>query len=412
MSDLKEYKLSNRLYEPVLQMAMQYHQATGVSVRVLDSDVREIYRVDDPSWGCQFCQSMRKEESLVVPIVPKTHCNSTHVFSAVRSRQLNGHYVYQCRSGFTFWSSSIVINGKFLASVVAGSTILQGRSDFMKNVGHYHHKQNIDTRSLDLLTHVQNASEERVIALAEILNLSCVALSQRHSHGNLKNISINNSAMSVFNADFMLYEELVLLVESASYEEAKVLASKIYEEIKGSMNNDFLSTKEQVLDLAIFLTNVTNAQGSGDFSLNLQFVRDLQAVSTHEALEPWLLRVIEMVSCIPSRVKELKYGHLLVQAVRYMHLNFVKNITLEEVASIAKLSSSYFSRLFKAEMGVSFTEYLNQIRINESKRKLKFTSLALSEVATACGFSDQSYFTKIFKRSENLSPGRYRQGNK
>ncbi|NIZ19460.1 AraC family transcriptional regulator [Entomospira culicis] len=407
-------KQESRVYDPIISLARQYHPATGVSVRVFDNEVHEIYRVDHPSWGCQFCQHMRLgvQQKSSAEYQPKEHCATTHVFGAVRSRQLSGHYVYQCRSGFTFWSSPIIINGRFLASVVAGSTMLMNREEFIKRAPKYHQGRLVDTLGVQLLEQVESTSETRVVALAEILHLSCSALSQKHSHMMFRGAGRTQDRDLVFNAEFKMYEELLVLVESGSTHEAKDLAVTIFQKIDEAMESDFFRLKEQILDLAIFLTNATNVQGSGDFSLNVQFLRDLQMIMTTEDLREWLLSVIEMVSSIPTRVSQLKYGHLLVHAVRYMHQNFSKNITLEEVSKIAKLSPSYFSRLFKTEMGLSFTEYLNRIRINESKRKLKFTNLTLFEIANICGFSDQSYFTKIFKRAEGISPGRYRQSQK
>ncbi|NIZ47525.1 AraC family transcriptional regulator [Entomospira nematocerorum] len=413
-SSIEVAQCENRLYEPVILLAKQYHQATGVSVRVFNSEVSEIYRVDYPSWGCQFCQHMRDElaHNNREEHHPREHCNRTHVFSAVRAKQLNRYYVYQCRSGFIFWSSPIVVNGRLVASVVAGSMILMDRSEFIKQTPNYHLGKTADAQGIRLLEAVQQSTATRVEALAEILYLSCNALSQKHSNMLLRGVPRANIHDIVFNPEFGLYEELLIVIEAGNQEEAKQLALEILEKIELMMAHDFQGIKEQVLDLAIFLTNATNIQGSGDFSLNVQFVKDLQNISTPEGLREWLLTVIEMVGSIPSRVGKLKYGHLLVQAVRYMHQNFAKNLTLEEVSRIAKLSPSYFSRLFKAEMGVSFVEYLNQIRINESKRKLQFTNLSLVDIASACGFSDQSYFTKIFKRTQGLSPGRYRQNQK
>jgi YesN/AraC family two-component response regulator len=67
--------------------------------------------------------------------------------------------------------------------------------------------------------------------------------------------------------------------------------------------------------------------------------------------------------------------------------------------------------LFKQEMGVTFTDYLNQVRINRSCELLTNTSLSLIDVSLQAGFDDQSYFSKVFKKIKGVTPKSYRNGN-
>ena len=83
-------------------------------------------------------------------------------------------------------------------------------------------------------------------------------------------------------------------------------------------------------------------------------------------------------------------------------------VTLEDVANEVHLAPSYFSTLFKQSTGSSFREYLNMVRIEESKRLLMTTEHSISDIALATGFEDQSYFTKIFKKHTGLTPKQYR----
>jgi YesN/AraC family two-component response regulator len=67
--------------------------------------------------------------------------------------------------------------------------------------------------------------------------------------------------------------------------------------------------------------------------------------------------------------------------------------------------------LFKQEMGITFTDYLNQVRINRSCELLTNTSLNLIDVSLQAGFDDQSYFSKVFKKLKGITPKSYRNGN-
>ncbi|MBR2562605.1 MAG: helix-turn-helix transcriptional regulator, partial [Eubacterium sp.] len=72
------------------------------------------------------------------------------------------------------------------------------------------------------------------------------------------------------------------------------------------------------------------------------------------------------------------------------------------------LNPSYLSTLFKQVTGQTFKEYLNHVRIQEAQRLLTHTDYPIMEISIACGFSDQSYFTKVFRKYTGLTPRQYR----
>ena len=65
--------------------------------------------------------------------------------------------------------------------------------------------------------------------------------------------------------------------------------------------------------------------------------------------------------------------------------------------------------LFKQEMGITFTDYLNQIRINQSCELLAKTNFSLIDISIMSGFDDQSYFSKVFKKLKGVTPKDYRK---
>ena len=85
------------------------------------------------------------------------------------------------------------------------------------------------------------------------------------------------------------------------------------------------------------------------------------------------------------------------------------NISLEQVASIAGFSPNYFSSQFKQETGMGFQDYLTMLRINRAKELLRSTPDSVSAIASALGFLDVSYFVKLFKRFEGVTPLTYRK---
>lgn len=93
----------------------------------------------------------------------------------------------------------------------------------------------------------------------------------------------------------------------------------------------------------------------------------------------------------------------------YIRENFDKQITLENMAKKAEMSTKYFGTYFKSMTGKTPFDYLNEYRIEKAARKLLNTDMSVTEIAYSCGFNDLSYFIKTFKRINKISPGKYRR---
>lgn len=107
--------------------------------------------------------------------------------------------------------------------------------------------------------------------------------------------------------------------------------------------------------------------------------------------------------------KDVKIKELIKISVNYIDNNFERDISLSDISKHVFLSSSYFARIFKEEMGISPINYLLHVRINRSKELLRDTSLKIIDVAQNVGFSNQQRFNEIFKKYTKVTPLVYRK---
>jgi YesN/AraC family two-component response regulator len=99
----------------------------------------------------------------------------------------------------------------------------------------------------------------------------------------------------------------------------------------------------------------------------------------------------------------------LQRAIAHIGKHYGRAIPESEVAVICEMSPSRFCREFKTAFGMTFVEYLARQRIDEAKRLLSNHAMAVNDVAAAVGFTDPSYFTRVFRKVAGASPTEYRE---
>ena len=94
---------------------------------------------------------------------------------------------------------------------------------------------------------------------------------------------------------------------------------------------------------------------------------------------------------------------------QYLQEHLAEEVSLSVLAEEFHLSAQYISQLFKNEIGVGFLAYLTNIRMERAKQLLLSTSLSIAEVSEQSGYGDYRVFTKVFKKSEGVTPSQYRR---
>ena len=94
---------------------------------------------------------------------------------------------------------------------------------------------------------------------------------------------------------------------------------------------------------------------------------------------------------------------------RYLQEHLAEEVSLSVLSEEFHLNPQYISQLFKNEIGVGFLAYLTNIRMEKAKKLLLSGSLSVAEVAEQAGYGDYRVFTKVFKKSEGITPSQYRR---
>lgn len=107
--------------------------------------------------------------------------------------------------------------------------------------------------------------------------------------------------------------------------------------------------------------------------------------------------------------QEKLYSPPIQQAIDFIDEHLQEHLTLREIADHLHMNASYFSVLFKEQLGLTFTEYLTRRRVQRAKELLSGTRQSIAEIAEEVGYQTDKYFVKVFRSIEGVSPGQYRK---
>ncbi len=205
--------------------------------------------------------------------------------------------------------------------------------------------------------------------------------------------------------------DLVAAVRKGNRGEARNILNCILVSMMYHAGDHFDLTKSFFMELVATVTRTAVEAGGSPSELlgdNFAFISELAGIQTNEQLAPWLHKVLERIIDGIEKHRQDSQTVLLIDAITYMKQHLGEPLTRDAVAEVANMSPSHFSRTFHRQTGRSFTQMLSRMRVNQASEMLSQTSESVGRIAMVCGFGDQSYFTKVFRRYTHLSPRQYR----
>ena len=103
------------------------------------------------------------------------------------------------------------------------------------------------------------------------------------------------------------------------------------------------------------------------------------------------------------------YQQAIARSIRHLIANFRESVRLEDVLKLTALSRPTFARQFKQHAGLTFSAFLNRLRLQAACQALAESNQSVMEIALACGFTQISFFNRLFRRTQGCSPSVFRQ---
>lgn len=367
------------------EMARSYGRASGFALAAVDADGRLLR-------GARSLPACARAEK----------CRTFRAQAVAEAVRWGEPCVLCCACGRALWAVPVSVNQQVRGGLVVAGVALKR-----------------PTRAGSLDRRILGACS-RLLALATERNLTNAALlADRRSFARREQEKAEalHSLKDRLHDDIRstyLHEEPALLaaIRRGERAEARRIINRVLTAIyaTGQSHTDLL--KSLALELVVMMARAA-VQAGGDpakiLGLNYQSLTALARVTDQENLATWLCAMLEQL--IDAIQANTKYPNSvqLARALDFIQGHLADDLRRATVARAAGLSPSHFSHLMRAKTGWTFTELLTRLRVDHACHLLAHTDLGLVQIALECGFGDQSYFSRVFRRRVGQTPGDYRR---
>ncbi|ULL18305.1 AraC family transcriptional regulator [Paenibacillus sp. H1-7] len=218
--------------------------------------------------------------------------------------------------------------------------------------------------------------------------------------------------------------------ESAVYSHLKVMEDQLIQALKEAkldkavdlfhqylasvLNKDGLTNEHPILLIQLMSRILQIVQDEGMAVRKIvdgeAAVERLLKLQTREEIALWFQsRLFAPIVKLLSEKAETQYINIADRIVKMIHDQYDGEISLESCAAALNFHPVYLSRVFKKEMGVSFSDYLSEYRMNKAKEMLETTTMKISEIGEKLQYKNISAFIRTFRKTFGTTPGQYRE---
>ncbi|RAU97307.1 AraC family transcriptional regulator [Paenibacillus sp. YN15] len=213
-----------------------------------------------------------------------------------------------------------------------------------------------------------------------------------------------------FNYPFAVERELIQALRAGEQEEA-IRQLTLFVEAMSAEGMKEIDVQQGLMRLLAGILNAVSQVGVNPASLSQggNMFEALSQIRDPQSIHQWFREnIVETYMRELEKRSNDQVKRMIEQAKQYLHEYYAKDISLESCADHVGATSHLLSKAFKYEVGINFTEYLTELRMDKAKTLLKESDIMINEIAFLVGYQP-SYFIRLFKKLEGITPGRFRE---
>lgn len=387
--------------ETYRSLARHFSALCGLPVTVADRQERSILFTEDSAdnFYCRQCPN-------------RCRLLSTMLYGCQEARRWQGKYTFYCPAGLVF--SAVCIPETDL-TVIAGPVVMGELQDTLMDL-----PETIDPEEIRILC---ICSSDRLRHIESLLEMAACGLRYRPNGAYDRNVitpdTYTGTETAVLHNSFpymhQLQEDLRQAITELDKTKAREVLNQLLRYVYAPHPEQFSLIRSRAVQLVFLLSNIASTEGSSPKETELYrkvYIPRLQQSASLEEVDLALAEMLHLFVDYTFDFSEVKHSDTIHKVTEFIKSHYSGKLTLEQIAASVHLSPSHISGLFRKETGQTVSAYISYVRIEKSKQLLKNTQLSIAEIAAKCGFEEQSYFSRVFRKQTGLPPKAYRDSSR
>lgn len=427
-SRLVENKLTEIVNVTILKDILNaFTTATNLMGNIVDTKGKSIFSSKDVEKCCEFCKVIYRTESGV------KRCQSAYERAGKQAVNFSGPYIFRCPAGLLELAAPIIIEGEHLGTIICGQVLMWEPEEFFWiELREMNKDLTVDFQELfRAVEQLPIVSGHQVYAAANLLYVVANYIAQAgwKSHEDAKKINVQQSMLfkkicdqkkskkdfTWVNDGLEIDESKIILIYRSDYDEAKEAFQSIIMDEMIRSTADSAMFKNALTELVLKVSRIvmrTVTDKHTILSVNEACLKKLYSSESFDEMNLIVLETLLEYHNIIKQNSDDSVNNKIKAIIEYMENNYQKSLNVTDIAEAVLMSPSYVSRLFKKDTGITVMNFLAKTRLEKAKKFLRNPHYQIEEIAKNVGFYDASYFTKVFKKHEGMTPTQYRNSYK
>jgi len=422
--EISQEKIS-KIKDVIQWLLDSYYEATGFKVIFVDKKGKIFLSSTSNGFFSNFCKLIQSSSE------GERRCFKSFSEGVLKSVEYGFPYISRCHTGIIEWAAPFLFEGEFLGCFISGGILMRKPdSSFLKEIKKVDKSLGLEESQLEeILKRIKIVSEKKVKAAADILHIMTNYLTKMEltdiklrQEKYIQQARISEEIQKIKRKELELLEreeknensfisisslypleterELLRRVRLGDKEGAREVLNEILGKILFKNAGQTELIRARILELAVVLSRAA-VEGKAELEmilgLNFEYIQELGKIKSIEELCIWVVKVLDRFTESVYENRNIKNVDVIRKTREFIRTNYKKKIKLIDISKAIYLSPYYLSHIFKRETGATLMEYLAKVRIEEAKYLLENTQWNTTRIAFQVGYSDQSYFCKVFK---------------
>lgn len=224
---------------------------------------------------------------------------------------------------------------------------------------------------------------------------------------------IHNQQIEYSHPPYDYEQQLLDAIRLGNKKKAEEMFTKINDLKAATLADNPIRSKKNSLiaSCTLFTRAIIKGGVNPELSYNLSdtYIREIEKINDLKNLSELEYGMLfHFIETLKEESSSQSYSHPVTLAISYIYENILHDLSLELVAKKVYVHPSYLSTIFKKEVGMAISDFINKKRIEESKFFLLNTNTSISDIALLFKFCNQSYYTSLFKKYNGVTPRQFR----